>query len=49
MAREGCKVLNCSAQKGTANLPNRNPNAAANIFAISGLVMLIDLLWFVAC
>ena len=37
MAREECKVLNCSAQKGTANPPNSNSNAAAHIFAISGL------------
>ncbi len=26
--RKECKVLNCSVQKGTANPPNRNPNAA---------------------
>ena len=29
MAREECKVLNCSSQKATANPPRRNLNAAA--------------------
>ena len=28
MAKEECKVLNCSGQKDTANPPSRNPNAA---------------------
>jgi hypothetical protein len=44
MARKECKVLNCSSQEATANLPSRNPNAPAwfvgyldNLMAVCGI------------
>jgi hypothetical protein len=48
-AREKWWMLNCCAQKGPANPPNRNLYANASIFASQpGLVLLIELSGFVA-